>query len=103
MEGHKSQVWLDIQNVGNLLNKHWGEIVDYGFNADEAVATLVGICKVGCPAGMTGHYVYGYRGNNGSNVPEFGQYNAKGLPTDADGLTKGVSQWSMQVGFKYEF
>ncbi len=98
MEGHKSQVWVDIQNVGNLLNKHWGEIVDYGFNADEAVATLVGICKVGCPAGMTGKYVYGYRSGT-----EFGQATAQGLPTDADGLTKGVSQWALQLGFKYEF
>ena len=28
---------------------------------------------------------------------------AKGLPTNADGQTNGISQWSVQVGFKYEF
>ena len=90
MEGHKSQVWLDIQNVGNLLNKDWGHIEDYGFNANVAVASLVGISN--------GRYVYGYRSGT-----EFGQATAFGLPTNADGQTNGISQWSVQVGFKYEF
>jgi hypothetical protein len=94
-EGHKSQLWIDIQNVGNLLNKDWGHVLDYGFNADVAAATLVGRTN-------TGQYVYTYRGNfNG--VPEFGQTNAFGIPTNADSQTNGVSQWGVQVGFKYEF
>jgi len=101
-EGHKSQVWVDIQNVGNLLNKDWGHIIDYGFNANNAVAQLVGICRVNCPAGMTGKYVYGYRGTvNG--VGEFGQASALGLPANSDTQTNGVSQWSIKVGLKYEF
>lgn len=90
MEGHKSQIWVDIQNIGNLLNKDWGHIVDYGFNANHAVASLVGIYQ--------GRYVYGYRSGT-----EFGQETALGMPTNADGQTNGVSQWSVQVGFKYEF
>lgn len=98
MKGHKSKIWLDIQNVGNLLNKDWGHIIDYGFNANNAVASLVGICQVGCPAGMTGRYVYGYRSGT-----EFGQATALGIPTNADSQTNGISQWSLQVGFKYEF
>ncbi len=93
-EGHKSKVWLDIQNVGNLLNKDWGHIVDYGFNANEAVASLVGISG--------GKYVYSYRGNY-NGVPEFGQTVAEGLPTNADGQTNGVSQWSLSVGLRYDF
>ena len=97
-EGDKSQFWVDVQNVGNLLNKDWGHIVDYGFNANLPVASLVGICRVNCPAGMVGRYVYGYRSGT-----EFGQATALGLPTNADGQTNGISQWSVQVGFKYEF
>ncbi|MEO6104485.1 MAG: Oar protein, partial [Pseudoxanthomonas sp.] len=93
-KGHKSKIWLDIQNFGNLLNKDWGHIIDYGFNANTSVATLQGI--------HDGKYVYGYRGNfNG--VPEFGQSTAQGIPTNADSQTNGISQWSMQVGLKYEF
>jgi hypothetical protein len=34
MKGHKSEIWLDIQNVGNMLNKKWGNIYDYGFYAN---------------------------------------------------------------------
>ena len=48
--------------------------------------------------GMTGKYVYGYRTGT-----EFGQATALGLPTNADGQTNGISQWSLQVGLKYEF
>lgn len=90
MDGHKSQLWIDVQNIGNLLNKDWGKIVDYGFNANQAVASLVGIYQ--------GRYVYGYRSGT-----EFGQSTSLGMPTNADGQTNGVSQWSVQVGFKYEF
>ena len=97
-KGHKSKVWMDIQNVGNLLNKDWGHILDYGFNGNVAVAQLVGICRVNCPAGATGKYVYGYRSGT-----EFGQAAALGVPTDSDTLTNGISQWSLQIGFKYEF
>lgn len=90
MKGHKSKIWLDIQNVGNLINDDWGHIVDYGFNANNAVASLRGI--------YDGKYVYGYRSGT-----EFGQSTALGIPTNADSQTNGISQWSLQVGFKYEF
>ena len=89
-KGHKSKIWVDIQNFGNMLNKDWGHIIDYGFNANLAVASLRGI--------YNGKYVYGYRSGT-----EFGQASALGVPTDADGQTNGISQWSVQVGLKYEF
>lgn len=93
-KGHKSKIWLDIQNVGNLINKDWGHVIDYGFNANNAVASLQGI--------YDGKYVYGYRGTvNG--VGEFGQATAYGIPTNSDSQTNGISQWSMQVGLRYEF
>ncbi len=92
-KGHKSKIWMDIFNVGNLLNSDWGHVLDYGFNGNQAVAQLVGI--------HDGQYVYGYRTRN--PVPEFGQESALAVPTDADQQTNGISQWSIQLGFKYEF
>ena len=89
-KGHKSKIWVDVQNIGNLLNKDWGHVIDYGFNANLAAASLIGI--------HDGKYVYGYRSGT-----EFGQASALGVPTDADGQTNGISQWSVQVGLKYEF
>ncbi len=85
MKGHKSEIWLDVQNVGNLLNKKWGNIYDYGFFADSRVATLQGMYQ--------GKYVYNYRGADTPTVAN----------ADADGFDVGVSQWSLQLGFRYQF
>jgi hypothetical protein len=101
--GHKSQLWVDVQNVGNLLNKKWGDVMDYGFFADSRAATLVGIDPV------THKYVYSYRDSSFNND---GSFRTKGsrwgdsvtvANGDADGFDQGISQWSVQVGFKYEF
>jgi hypothetical protein len=85
MKGHKSEIWLDVQNVGNLLNKKWGNIYDYGFFADARVATLQGMYQ--------GKYVYNYRNADAPTVAN----------ADADGFDVGVSQWSLQLGFRYQF
>ena len=91
-KGHKSKVWVDVQNFGNLLNKDWGHILDWGFNGNQAVATLAGIDKA------TGKYVYSYRSGT-----SFGQPGNLEVPTDSDRNTNGISQWSVQVGFRYDF
>jgi len=85
MKGHKSEIWLDIQNIGNMINKDWGNIYDYGFFADARVATLQGMYQ--------GKYVYNYRGADTPTVAN----------ADADGFDVGVSQWSLQLGFRYQF
>jgi len=90
--GHKSQLWVDIQNVGNLLNKDWGHILDWGFNGSQGAASLVGIDKA------TGKYVYNYV--TGTTYGQPGNFN---VPSDSDRFTNGISQWSVQVGLKYEF
>ena len=84
-KGHKSKLWVDVQNVGNMLNKSWGNVLDYGFFANARVATLQGM--------HNGKYVYNYRFADNPSV-------ANG---DSDGINQGISQWSVQVGFKYEF
>ena len=89
-DGHKAEFWIDIQNIGNLINDDWGHVIDYGFNSNQAVATMIGIYQ--------GKYVYGYRSGT-----EFGQATALGMPTNADGQTNGISQWSLKVGLKYDF
>ncbi|MFT4256373.1 MAG: TonB-dependent receptor [Pseudoxanthomonas sp.] len=86
-KGHKSEISLDIQNIGNLINKDWGHIYDYGFYADMAVLTYAGIDAT------TGKYIYNFSTPEAATVAN----------SDADGFNVGVSQWSVQLGFKYKF
>lgn len=80
-EGHKSEIVLDIINVGNLINKDWGHVEEYGFPLVRGVADLEGID----PA--TGKYIY-----------SFDQGDVFG-PNRFD----TVSRWSAQVTFRYKF
>ncbi|QYR52540.1 TonB-dependent receptor [Lysobacter soyae] len=86
-KGHKAELWMDVQNVGNMISRDWGNVIDYGFNSSSAVANYVGIN----PA--TGKYVYSYTSAQTPNV-------ANG---DADGFNVGISQWSVSVGLRYKF
>ncbi len=88
MKGHKTELSLDIMNIGNLLNKKWGLIDDYGFNSTRRVASYAGID----PA--TGKYVYHFSGStDNSQIQE--NNNDKG--------NTGVSRWSVMLGLKYKF
>ncbi|MHC5804440.1 hypothetical protein ACYTX7_09560, partial [Streptococcus pyogenes] len=42
-EGHKSEVWLDMLNVGNMINKKWGQIDEIGFPGSRGVVEYGGI------------------------------------------------------------
>jgi hypothetical protein len=85
-----SEIYLDIQNVGNLLNKKWGQIEEAGFPSRVQLARFTGV-------DATGQYVY--------DVSNF--YNeATGVATPPTLELRDVvaeSRWSAQVGFKINF
>ncbi|OGT60462.1 MAG: Oar protein [Gammaproteobacteria bacterium RIFCSPHIGHO2_12_FULL_63_22] len=100
-EGHKSSISLDINNIGNLFNKDWGLIEDYGFFTTARVASLSGICKAAgtsptapCGADDIGKYVYNWTG--AFDQPAIQENNN-------DKGNTGVSRWSVLATFKYEF
>jgi hypothetical protein len=87
-EGHKAEIALDIMNIGNLINKDWGLIDDYGFFSTRRVANYAGID----PA--TGKYVYNFRTpTDSSGIQE----------TNGDGINTAVSRWSVMLSLKYKF
>jgi hypothetical protein len=85
-EGNKGQIWLDILNFTNLLNKKWGAIEEAPFNANGgqklAVAQFGGVDPV------TGKYIYRFTQPASSFVTK-------------DNTAE--SRWSIQVGVKYTF
>lgn len=87
IDGHKAEFTLDIMNVGNLLNKKWGQIRDAGFNSNLGIANFAGIDP------ETGKYVYRFTGAQDLGIQE----------TNGDGQNTGVSRWSVQATFRYRF
>lgn len=89
--GHKSEIWLDIMNIGNLINKDWGQTYEVGFPLRRNVAQFRGVD----PA--TGRYIYNFvEGGSGNTVGNVDLY-------DNQDQTKGISRWQLQVGFRYKF
>jgi hypothetical protein len=84
-KGNKAEIWLDILNVGNLLNKDWGLIDEIGFQSDGGQArsfvNFAGIDPV------TGQYVY--------DVVSEENF----IRRD----NRGESRWAAQLGFRYSF
>lgn len=81
----KGQIYLDILNVGNLLNKDWGHIEEANFPYTLQVARFRGVD----PA--TGQYVY--------DVSNF----ANNEPSLVRKDVAGESRWAAQIGFRFEF
>ena len=80
-EGHKAEIWLDVMNVGNLLNKDWGKVSYASPFSGRGAVNFAGIDRA------TGKYIYNYNANNVTKV----------------NLTDWESRWSLQVGFRYKF
>jgi hypothetical protein len=79
--GHKAEIWLDILNVGNLIDKDYGRIEEYSFPLMRGVVEYGGID----PA--SGRYVYRFNTPDSTNIYD----------------DRGVSRWALQVGFRYKF
>lgn len=86
-QGHRSEIALDIFNVGNLINSDWGLIDDYGFFSTQRVANYAGIDS------ETGKYVYDFTRPDSASIQE--NNNDKG--------NTAVSRWSMMLSFRYKF
>ncbi|WAH66055.1 TonB-dependent receptor [Xanthomonas hortorum] len=80
-KGNKASVWLDVMNVGNLLNKKWGRVEEYGFPGMRGVVEYGGIDQT------TGKYVYRFNTPDQSTVYD----------------DRGISRWALQLGFRYQF
>lgn len=100
LEGHKSIISLDINNIGNLLNKDWGLIEDFGFFSTSRVARYAGVCVADgtsptavCGPNDIGKYVYNF---SSADVPQIQENNN-------DKGNTAVSRWSILATFKYEF
>jgi hypothetical protein len=81
--GHKSEIWIDIMNVGNLINKDWGRIEEIGFPFGKGIASFAGIDP------ETGKYRF-----------TFDEANIRDQQLRDN---RGESRWALQVGFRYKF
>jgi len=79
-EGNKTVISLDILNIGNLINKDWGQIDEIGFPSNRSFVRYSGI-------DASGRYVY----NVGSVEREINRQRA------------GESSWAAQFTVRYEF
>lgn len=90
-DDNRAEIFLNIQNIGNLIDKDWGLIEEYGFPLTASFARFAGID----PA--TGRMVYDVSNLVNENNGQF----FFPAPGRADAI--GQSRWGLQVGFRYEF
>lgn len=87
---NRAQLFLDIQNIGNLINKDWGQIDEVGFPYNLNVARFAGVNAAGQVVYDVANYV-----NEATGAETFPR------PGRRDAV--GESRWTIQVGFRYEF
>jgi hypothetical protein len=82
----KGEVWLDILNFTNLLNKKWGQIEEAPFNANGG--QRLGVAQFGGVDPTTGKYIYRFPAAASNMVTKD---------------NTGESRWAVQVGLRYSF
>ncbi len=82
----KSEVYLTILNIGNLINDRYGYIDDTGFGGTVGVADFIGTEQKPGAAGQ--RYVYRFTGAPSEFVRQD---------------TRGQSRWGAQLGFRVSF
>ena len=82
---HKFQLSVDVQNVGNLINSHWG----------------VHQTNASCKNGAVLHYA----GMTDGNVPTFtmNEFDGKLIKDSYTTLKSDANVWRLQLGLKYFF
>jgi hypothetical protein len=79
-EGNKTVIALDILNIGNLINKDWGQIDEIGFPSNRSFVWYNGI-------DANGNYVY----------------NVGNVENPVNRQARGESSWAAQFTVRYEF
>ncbi|PJJ99593.1 Oar protein [Lysobacteraceae bacterium NML03-0222] len=87
MSGLKAEVFLDIENFGNLLNKKWGQVEEAGFPYTMGVVDYAGV--------KDGKYVY--------DVSSFHNEATGRSSTPYMPYRNLESRWMAQVGFRLTF
>jgi outer membrane receptor for ferrienterochelin and colicin len=78
--GDRTQAFLVVENLGNLLNDDWGLLREHGFPGSAELYTISGIDAQGR------YIISGFNPN-----------------VDSDSVLVNPSLWSIRVGVKYEF
>jgi outer membrane receptor for ferrienterochelin and colicin len=87
---NKAVVFVDIQNIGNLIDKDWGQIDEVGFPYNQQIARFAGVNAAGQVVYDVANFV-----NETNGTETFPR------PGRRDGVAE--SRWAVQVGFRYEF
>jgi hypothetical protein len=87
---NRLQLFVDVQNVGNLIDEDWGQIDEVGFPYNLNVARFAGVNAAGQVVYDVSNYV-----NESTGAELFPR------PGRRDAV--GESRWAIQVGFRYEF
>jgi len=84
-KGNKGVIWVDVLNVGNLIDSDWGHIDQVPFSFNRGIVDFGGIDAV------TGKYVF--RFNTPDTVDRL---------SNQQGSTQS-SRWQLQLGVRYTF